>query len=243
MDFFEIAKTKPHNIHFLSRYFKFIESIRQQSLEGLYVERHHILPKSLFPEYILHPENIKTLSGRQHFIAHLLLAKAYPSSYAMALALSSFQMKNKHRKEKYFKITSKMYETLRKNFIDTNTNKGKVFYNNGNIQKMFFPDFQPEGWIRGRINKPWNKGLDISDERVKKYSELSSKSNKGKKTWNKGLTKQSDSRMLKVSLGVSKTLLGSKQSKETRIKRSKALKSFYSVNPHRKVGKPKPIFS
>ena len=44
--------------------------------------------------------------------------------------------------------------------------KGTKFYNNGEIQKMFIPGIEPQGWFPGRLNKPWNTGLTIEDERV-----------------------------------------------------------------------------
>lgn len=37
--------------------------------------------------------------------------------------------------------------------------KGTKFYNNGNIQKMFKEGEQPKGWVLGRLNLPWNKGV------------------------------------------------------------------------------------
>jgi len=36
--------------------------------------------------------------------------------------------------------------------------KGFVFYNNGVEQKMFLEGTQPESWVKGRLNKPWNYG-------------------------------------------------------------------------------------
>jgi len=44
---------------------------------GGYVERHHIKPKSLFPELRDDPDNLVILSAREHFVAHLLLAKMF----------------------------------------------------------------------------------------------------------------------------------------------------------------------
>ena len=42
-----------------------------------YVEKHHIKPKALFPDLKDDPENIVKLTAREHFVAHLLLAKIY----------------------------------------------------------------------------------------------------------------------------------------------------------------------
>ena len=39
-----------------------------------------------------------------------------------------------------------------------NNSKGKKWYNNGKIDKMFLEDTQPEGWYLGRLAKR-NKSL------------------------------------------------------------------------------------
>lgn len=39
-----------------------------------------------------------------------------------------------------------------------NPRKGAKFYNNGEIEKMLFPNEIPEGWVKGRLTPPWNKG-------------------------------------------------------------------------------------
>jgi len=43
-----------------------------------YCEYHHILPRSVFPEYVRITENIVRLSYEDHVEAHFLLAEAYP---------------------------------------------------------------------------------------------------------------------------------------------------------------------
>lgn len=55
-------------------------------------EFHHILPRSLFPNWIARKSNIVALTPREHFFCHQLLTKIYPCS----------------------KISSKMYEERRK---------------------------------------------------------------------------------------------------------------------------------
>lgn len=47
--------------------------------KGTYGERHHLLPKGLFPEHAKDPWNIKRISPRDHFIAHYLLWKLLPN--------------------------------------------------------------------------------------------------------------------------------------------------------------------
>lgn len=55
--------------------------------------------------------------------------------------------------------------------------RGTKFYNNGIEQRMFAPNTQPDGWLLGRLNKPWNTGKPHSDKVKQKISN----SLKGKK--------------------------------------------------------------
>ena len=55
--------------------------------------------------------------------------------------------------------------------------KGTKFYNNGIEQRMFREDEIPNGWVKGRLNKPWNSTRKFSAESREKMS----KSQKGKK--------------------------------------------------------------
>lgn len=90
MNIYAILSSKPHNAHYLNRYIKFIESRTQASCG----EDHHICPKAddLFPEYKslnIFPWNKITLSFREHYIAHLLLHKAYGNSQSRAFYMMS----------------------------------------------------------------------------------------------------------------------------------------------------------
>src|ERR1035437_703393 len=87
----ELLQTKPHNIHYLKRYLKFIQQCRESNKNHkLYFEEHHICPKAkdLFPEYSLFNENLWNkieLTSRQHIIAHVLLWKIFGGSQTQAL--------------------------------------------------------------------------------------------------------------------------------------------------------------
>lgn len=82
---YTILASKPHNSHYLNKYSNFINNCDDHNKKhniNIHREKHHICPKAkdLFPEY----KNIKTntwnvvnLTYRQHFIAHVLLAKTY----------------------------------------------------------------------------------------------------------------------------------------------------------------------
>lgn len=59
----------------LNEYLEFIENAKVTSM---FVERHHILPRCLFPEHANDLWNLVSLDATDHKMAHLLLAKAYP---------------------------------------------------------------------------------------------------------------------------------------------------------------------
>jgi len=77
--------SKPHNPHYLNRYYKFILlcTLANKNLsKSDYKENHHICPKAkdLFPEYTnlkIFPWNSIKLTRRQHILSHYLLAKSY----------------------------------------------------------------------------------------------------------------------------------------------------------------------
>lgn len=64
------------------RYMNFIES-RPKNRNLKYYEQHHILPRSLYPEFEDEPLNLISLTAKEHYIAHHLLYKAFPKSYFM----------------------------------------------------------------------------------------------------------------------------------------------------------------
>lgn len=112
MDVEQILKSLPHNRHYIDKYVTFIRKC-QQNNEGHsgQIEKHHICPKAkdLFPQYASlkeNPWNIAILTPRQHFIAHVMLWKAYRNR---SMALSLYYMK----KTKNLKMNSRMYEKLK----------------------------------------------------------------------------------------------------------------------------------
>lgn len=82
----------------------------------------------------------------------------------------------------------------------------KTYYTNGikTIKLDLDVDVIPEGFYPGahwKGRRPWNKGLTKDDQRVKQYVEKSVKTRKenGYVAWNKGLTKDDDSRIKGLS--------------------------------------------
>jgi len=140
MDIYTILSSKPHNIHYLQRYFKFIERCKLQQVQSrdVYYEKHHICPKAkdLFPEYsnlIKHSWNCICLTYRQHFIAHWLLWKTYGNSQMYAF----YSMINQN-KDKLYSANSRIYEKV-KSQVKNNAsiaNKGYAMYLDSNGLKI-----------------------------------------------------------------------------------------------------------
>lgn len=115
MDIYLVLSSVEHNIHYLNRYITFI--YRCQFLNGAPINRkdyhlHHICPKALFPMY----KNLKRyswngvyLTPRQHFIAHLILAKALPHN---CIIYAFICMSNKKCYGSTRIINSRLYQGL-----------------------------------------------------------------------------------------------------------------------------------
>lgn len=142
MDIYSILSSKPHNPHYLNRYIKFIEQCQQKNVGyECYVERHHICPKAddMFPEYVCfktHPWNKAPLTPRQHFIAHLMLWKAFPSFYSQTFAAWNMKWKNG------MEINSKIYESLKSDFrvLSSTINKDKLTVKDQHGKFFMFPN-------------------------------------------------------------------------------------------------------
>lgn len=75
-----------------------------------YYENHHIIPKCLGGTD--DSKNLVKLTAREHFIAHHLLIKIYPTEYKLFYALLCM-IRDPHSKRKY---NSRIYETAKKQF-------------------------------------------------------------------------------------------------------------------------------
>lgn len=116
MDIYNILQSKPHKSFHLKRYITFIQQCQQKDTESPCVgsrERHHICPKAkdMFPEYrsfSQHPWNLATLTPRQHFIAHIMLWKAFPNIKSLTYCI------DRMRHTAGVRCTSKLYEKYKK---------------------------------------------------------------------------------------------------------------------------------
>lgn len=128
MDFQTVLESVEHDSHHLNRYIKFVGSCQRKNETGsMKLEKHHICPKAddMFPQFRnlrKHTWNLVKLTPRQHIIAHYMLMKAFPQATSQRYAL--WAMNNGSTT----KINSRLYETVRNDFIETVAarHKGKV---------------------------------------------------------------------------------------------------------------------
>lgn len=105
----------PHNPHYLNRYIKLISLAIAENhphKRGNGRELHHILPKSMFPEYKNFKDNRWngiSLTPRLHYIAHWLLWKSYPET-GMSTA---FKMMTSGKRYRDVKVTGRIYAILK----------------------------------------------------------------------------------------------------------------------------------
>lgn len=194
MDFCEILKSFPHNQHYLDRYIRFIKT-RNQIKSG-YTENHHIVPKcinSKYKSFIKHPWNKIVLTGREHFIAHCILAKAYPFVFGLTTCL--MRMHNQCIDEENF--NSYTYERIRK-FIAAaasivGKNKQWICDANGNSAHVDKNLPIPDGWKRGRgsvsaiINKIAmtyeSSTIYVFEHEIAEYTKIGYQIGNGKKNY------------------------------------------------------------
>jgi hypothetical protein len=126
-----------------------------------YTENHHIVMRSMGGSD--EPENLVRLTGREHWVAHLLLWKIHQNSQT-AHACHMMAMRCEERGISQIR-NSRMYESVRKNCLSMWSNNGKrrVGDKNGSYGTMWICNIDleenkkiskedpiPDGWIGGR---------------------------------------------------------------------------------------------
>ncbi len=101
-------------------YYQIIDRAKDRVIEG-YVEKHHIVPKSMGGDNS--KTNIVSLTAREHFLSHMLLCEIYPSNNKLKHALFLMAIGKQKVKEKTYVIGSRVYERLRKEYSNMMTGK------------------------------------------------------------------------------------------------------------------------
>jgi len=159
--------------HF-SRYIKFIEQRKRRFLsEKCYVEKHHIIPRSLNGSD--DENNIVILSAREHFIAHLILWKGVGGKMIYAF------WRMQYSKEDFNKcsITSRQYSSLKEEIsIEQSkavTGNNNPMYGKKGINNPCYGIKRPQYGLKGKDNPFYGK--KHSDETKKHLKTI----NKGRK--------------------------------------------------------------
>lgn len=130
-----------------------------------YIEKHHIFPVSIYGKN----NKIVLLTGREHYIAHALLEKAFIKRYGIS-HWKTYKMSAAHSlmKDGTRYYNSYLYECARKRWGKMHSQKLK-----GNIP-----------WNKGKKTNqiPWNKGLKTGSfaKRTEEWKQKISESNRGK---------------------------------------------------------------
>lgn len=135
-------------MNYLKHYTILIERAKNRSLE-CYTEQHHILPRCLNGSNAAN--NLVRLTPEEHYIAHQLLVKIYPSEYSLVKAANMMAS---------IRPGNKLYGWLRRRLSSAmsdsqsgsgNSQYGSFWITNGTENlKLRLTDEIPHGFIRGR---------------------------------------------------------------------------------------------
>lgn len=143
---------------------------------GIYFERHHIIPKSMGGDNS--KSNLVLLTAKEHYIAHLLLTKMVYNNHVHKMTFALWRMSHGKQNDKRYMPSSNRYQVAKEKMCSAirQQNLGQVVTER---QKEL---------LRKRI--PWNKGKSMSSEFKDNLSKLRI-----------GSTSSDDTR-LKISKGV-----------------------------------------
>lgn len=129
-----------------------------------YYEIHHILPRSLFPEYQKEQWNLVLLTAREHLICHLLLRKFTIGNDFIKMNRAAQFMCARG------KVTSRVYEAIRSNLSHSEETKEKMAKSATGKPKSIEARAKMSAAKKGKpaIGKPfmeghipWNKGRNL----------------------------------------------------------------------------------
>ncbi|UYM28822.1 Mob-like putative homing endonuclease [Serratia phage vB_SspM_LC53] len=133
-----------------------------------HTEKHHILPKSLFPEYENTPENIVSLDVLDHLKAHEILAKT--GTHEMILA---FWMMFSYSERRYSEMPEKIKNELKSKYelARIEMAKAKSEWGKTRVGKLnnFFGKHHGE-YAKRRASET-HKGKKLSEEHTKSFGQ------------------------------------------------------------------------
>ena len=135
-------------------YYSIINTAKNRILsEEIYTEKHHIIPKSLSGSN--NKDNLVRLTAREHFICHWLLTKMTAGEMKHKMIYAVWAMARTGIGQERYKMTSRTYESLRKQL--SATKRGKTPWNKG---KTYSEESRAKmSAAKKGKSIPWNKGL------------------------------------------------------------------------------------
>lgn len=138
-----------------NKYYKWYSNICQRASQrnlsaSTYTEIHHIMPKSVFPEFQKDEKNLVKLTAREHFICHWLLTKMIKDKrliYAFGMMIPN-KTNNRYRPK-----SSIVYEQLKRMCSNARRGpRGGQWFTNG-VTNYFTKDLTsvPAGFYPGRF--------------------------------------------------------------------------------------------
>jgi len=134
-----------------------------------YKESHHILPKTMCPEYKTIEWNLVNLFPEEHLIAHLLLVKIYPENYKLAHAANMMTNGSNSSKMKRKIFNNKKYGWVRK--------KHSEAMKNGNYMKDLYQTDEEKYINHTPLREYWE---NITNEQREEHAKKSTNWKSGK---------------------------------------------------------------
>jgi hypothetical protein len=183
-------------------YYSIILRAKARALDdNIYVEKHHILPKSCGGNNSLN--NLVKLTAREHFICHLLLPKMTIGNYHNKMVHALWRMCNSSKIG--YKVSSRTYSVAREQHAEILSTVGtsgqfkigRTTWNKGVARTVE----EKQKISQARLGIPTGRtAKDFSTE----WKEKISNSKKGKSAWNTGITHSDETKKLQSKIAKSR---------------------------------------
>lgn len=185
-----LTKHTIDNENYLDKYLKLLLEYKLSENANC-VERHHILPRCVFPEFEKEDWNIVEIEYQDHVKAHLYLFKSinirqyqrplnwmlnfYKNSVEISNAAKRGWQKLKNDNEKYIKWRRSRSETMKKLSSEEQQRRAKIFWDNISEEKyVLFSNKMKEYWTddkRAKKSEDMNKYYSNPENIIKKSIE------------------------------------------------------------------------
>ena len=154
------------------------KALKRTPEEGVYYEKHHIVPKSLGGSN--KAANLVKLTAREHIVAHKLLVMIYPNNRKLKFALNAMTLKKTNRD------TEKLFSTRELAIIREEAARAKIGYKHSLESRQKMSKSRSGKKLSDEHRKhisEGNKGKKRTKEQLKNYHQLWKP---GHTPWNKG---------------------------------------------------------